>query len=356
MTVSVHHVLIAILSWILLFWAAPVTAGTVAIVQPNHVTLDLTESVSRIHGELLSVGLEVKLVQPSPIRGASLTESRAWIERIAVEGQIDAVIEIIGESTPSAVDVWVLEREPRRLEVSRIVLEPSTRNAAETLAIRAVEVLRSTFLENDMEANERRLSPKLETLMPRSTNVILTQRMWQIKPSGPVDRFGVAAGVTAFSGLDGVGFAIMPTFGVAWKPRSWFELQMTLTGLGTRPTASNSNGRARIGQEYATLGGCFGLNVSSFLWPFLSLAAGVMHTTVEGHAELPRQEHQVERWSLLIDGSLGAKLPVNDRYYFTLAAHVQLAEPYVVVHVVDSVVATTGRPNLVLTLTVGTWL
>jgi hypothetical protein len=356
MMVSVYHVLIAILSWNVLFWAAPANAGTVAIVQPNRVTADFTESVTRIHGELLSVGLEVKIVSPSPGRGANLTESRAWIERIAVEGQIDAVIDIIGENAPSAVDVWVLEREPRRLEVSRIVLEPSTRNAAETLAIRAVEVLRSTFLENDMEANARRSSPKLDTSTPTPTSVIVTQRKWQTQPSAQVDLFGVAAGITAFTGLDGVGFAIMPNVGIAWKPRSWFELQTTLTGLGTRPTASNSNGSARISQEYATLGACFGFSARSFIWPFLSLGTGVIHTSVEGHAEVPRQEHNAERWSFLMDGSLGAKLPVSDRYYITLAAHVQFTEPYVAVHVADSVVATTGRPNLFLTLTVGTWL
>ena len=45
-----------------------------------------------------------------------------------------------------------------------------------------------------------------------------------------------------------------------------------------------------------------------------------------------------------------------DDYHVTFAAHVQLAEPYVAIHVLDTVVATTGRPNLLLTLTLGAWL
>jgi hypothetical protein len=39
----------------------------------------------------------------------------------------------------------------------------------------------------------------------------------------------------------------------------------------------------------------------------------------------------------------------------TPTAHVQLAEPYVIIHIGDAV-ATTGRLNLGLSLTVGAWL
>jgi hypothetical protein len=40
----------------------------------------------------------------------------------------------------------------------------------------------------------------------------------------------------------------------------------------------------------------------------------------------------------------------------TLAAHVQVAEPYIAIHVVDTLVATSGRPNVLLSLTLGAWL
>jgi hypothetical protein len=53
---------------------------------------------------------------------------------------------------------------------------------------------------------------------------------------------------------------------------------------------------------------------------------------------------------------LGAGLRLPGRYYLTLAAHVHMAEPYVTIYFVDRVVATSGRPNLALTLTVGAWL
>ena len=171
-----------------------------------------------------------------------------------------------------------------------------------------------------------------------------------------VEHLGVAAGMAVLTSLDGVRAAIMPMAQVNWSARSWFDLQAAFAGLGTRPTASTTDGSARIAQQYGTLGGCFGLHSDAILWPFLALSVGVLHTSIEGHADLPGQGHRVDQWSFLMDGSLGARLGVTERYYLTLAAHMQMDEPYVAIHIVDWVVATTGRPNLALTLTIGAWL
>jgi hypothetical protein len=90
---------------------------------------------------------------------------------------------------------------------------------------------------------------------------------------------------------------------------------------------------------------------------FFALAAGLLRTSVEGSTDSPNnQGHATEQWSLLFDGSLGAGLRLGDRFTLTVAAHAQIAEPYVAIHFVDAVVATSARPNFVLTLTVGAWL
>jgi len=109
-------------------------------------------------------------------------------------------------------------------------------------------------------------------------------------------------------------------------------------------------------QQFGLLGTCFRLGSQRRLWPFFGLAAGVLHTSVAGQAELGVEGHDEDRWSLLLDASVGTGLRLYPRYYMTLAAHVQVADPYVAIHLADSVGATTGRPNLLLTLTVGAWL
>jgi hypothetical protein len=81
-----------------------------------------------------------------------------------------------------------------------------------------------------------------------------------------------------------------------------------------------------------------------------------LHTTVEGRADAPNQGRVVDQWSFLVDVGLGAQLRLPDRFYLSLVAHAQLAEPYVAVRFVDAVVATSARPNLLVTLTIGAWL
>ena len=76
--------------------------------------------------------------------------------------------------------------------------------------------------------------------------------------------------------------------------------------------------------------------------PFVALSAGALHTTVEGRADAPNQGRVVDQWSFLVDAGVGAQLRLPDRFYLSLAAHAQLAEPYVGVRFVDAVVATSG--------------
>jgi hypothetical protein len=90
--------------------------------------------------------------------------------------------------------------------------------------------------------------------------------------------------------------------------------------------------------------------------PFAALGAGALHTTVDGRADAPNQGWVVDQWSFLVDVGLGTQLRLPDRFYLSLTAHAQLAEPYVAVRFVGAVVATAARPNLVVTLTIGAWL
>jgi hypothetical protein len=83
---------------------------------------------------------------------------------------------------------------------------------------------------------------------------------------------------------------------------------------------------------------------------------GWLHTLINGSAEAPRLGHSERRWALLFDGSVGMAVRIYGRAHATVAAHVQWAEPSVSVYFVDQSVASTGRPNLMLSLTLGAWL
>jgi hypothetical protein len=133
-------------------------------------------------------------------------------------------------------------------------------------------------------------------------------------------------------------------------------MQASVAGLGSRSAIATTAGNARVAQQYAMVGGFYRLRSTQRLWPFFGLAAGALRTSVEGQAGQGTGGRTAERWSGLIDASLGAGLRLYGRAYLTLAAHAQVAEPYVAIHIVDTVGATSGRPNLLLTLTFGAWL
>jgi hypothetical protein len=126
--------------------------------------------------------------------------------------------------------------------------------------------------------------------------------------------------------------------------------------MGSRPAVTAAAGSARVAQQYGTFGACICAPAAQPIGLALALAAGVLRTAVDGQADAPERAHAIARWSLLLDASVGARLRLPDRYYLTLAAHVQVAQPYVAIHFVDTLVATTGRPNLLVTVTAGAWL
>ena len=170
------------------------------------------------------------------------------------------------------------------------------------------------------------------------------------------ERFGVEVGGAAIMSVDGVGPALLPLVRFDWSPRAWFVAQAALAGLGTRPTVASEAGSAQVAQAYGLIGGSVRFRTGERVRPFAALSAGALHTTVEGRADAPNQGRVVDQWSFLVDVGLGAQLRLPDRFYLSLAAHAQLAEPYVGVRFVGAVVATAARPNLLVTLTIGAWL
>jgi hypothetical protein len=217
------------------------------------------------------------------------------------------------------------------------------------LALRAIEALRAGLLQIDWAARKRRLDPI-------ATPPVATVPTSEVhEPASHGDRIGLEVGAVAMMSLDGVGPALLPTVRVGWAARPWLVMQVSAAGFGSRSTVATTAGNAQVAEQYAILGGFYRLRPARRLWPFFGLAAGALHTSVEGQAGWGTGGHTAERWSGLLDASVGAGLRFYGRSYLTLAAHAQVAAPYVAVYIVDRV-ATSGRPNLLLTLTVGAWL
>ena len=331
-----------------LLGAARVQATTIIIVRPAGASPELTETVSRLHGELLSLGLDVAFAERAAGSAPRPADPRARLEPIATARDADAVIEIGAEIDAATVDIYVLDRRTRRSEVSRVALESSAEDDPARLAIRTIEVLRSHLVEIDLAARARpgpidvRAAPAAAPETPA--------------PAAAADRVALEAGAVVLTGVDGVGPALLPTVRVGWATRSGLVLHAAVAGFGSRPTLTAPAGSARVAQQFGLLGLSTGAPSMQRIRLYAALAAGVLRTAIDGQADAPAEAHVVERWSFLLDGSAGARVRLPGQTFFTLALHVQIAAPYVAVHIADTLVATTGRPNLLLTLTVGAWL
>lgn len=317
--------------------ASALHAATVAIVRPSRSSPAWDETVSRLHGELLSVGAEVQMVDGAAL--AKSTDARAWFLELAAQRGLDAIIDIVGDASPVAVEVWVKGKAPGQFEVSRVDLEPGGENASERSAIRALEVLRSIFLEIDLASRTR----KSEAVPPPP-------------PSRAPERLDVQLGAATTTSLDGVGLALLPLARVGWALTPWFAVQAALAGLGTRSTVTTTTGHADVTQDFGVLGGCFRWRAGQRVQPLLALSMGWLRTSVNGRVDPPKVGHRDARWALLGDASLGTAVRIYGRAHATLAAHLQWATPSTTIHFLDKTVASTGRPNLMLSLTLGAWL
>ena len=315
---------LALLTAVLLAQTVPLWAATVSIVQPAHPTPEVAVTLSRLRGELWSIGLAVTFADKLPTGQSS---------------DADAVVAMVGDHAPLAVDVWLANPPSGQSEVIRIAVDPDTKNASEMLALRTIEVLRANLFEVDWE---RRAVPTPGQGEPSSNH------------PGPV---GLEAGAAVLTSLDGVGPALLPTIRAGWAFRPRLVLRAALAGFGTRPTITTPLGSARISQQYGLVGADYRFRSELRLMPFLSLSLGALRTSVVGQTNSPTTEgDRASQWSFVLDGGLGIELRLWGHTYATLGAHLQLGIPHVAIHFVDAVAATSGRPNVLFIFTMGAWL
>lgn len=328
-----------------LLWNGAARAESVAILWPPNPSADVTQAMTLLNGELLSVGLWVVNADRTAVHSEA-SDSASWLARFAPRG-ISAVVAPVGDGVLEAVDVGIFKPHPDRFEITRVAVEAAAPKQPEVLALHALEALRAGLLQLDWAARKRRDQPP-----PKPAAAIVPESPAPARTT-PSARLALEAGATGLMSLDGTGPAILPTVRIGWAARSWLELDARAAGLGSRATVSASGAGARVGQSFAAVGGRYRLRPERRLWPFLGLALGVLRTSVEGQSRLGTGEHTGARWSGMGEVSVGTGLRLYGSAYVSLAAHAQIAVPYVAIYLVDGVRATSGRPNLLVSLTIG---
>jgi hypothetical protein len=344
---TLHRFHISLLVAAALLWSPVAMGAVVAIVRPPHPTPVMVETLVRLQGELISVGFETDLVESLALDRVRAHDSQDGMAAFAAQRGLAAIIAVLGEAAAESVEIWVFDRSSGRSSRRMISLPAEQDRAPDRLAIRALEWLRASFLEIDLAWIER---PDGKVALPSRALAPATA------VAGETHGVGIEVGGAGLVGLDGVGPALLPLLRVDWAARQWLVVQLTLAGFGTRPNVEAKAGSARVTQQQAVLGAAYCFRADHRLRPFVSLSAGLLRTTADGRSPPPNIGQEVTQWSALIEAGAGVRVRITPRFFGVGAVHTQLAEPYVAVRILDSVAATSGRPNLLLTLALGAWL
>ncbi len=335
---AISVVLLAVLFWTVDAWAA-----NVVLVQPPSPSPAMAEAIVRVRGELISEGFHVEV-----IAGPKGEQSRSWLEQLAAARQVDALVAVFGDETPDSVEVWVVDQVTEKTVVRRIPFKPESDHAPKTFAIHALELLRASFLEIDLRPNTR--PGEAKSIPPAVVHFVDSERL----PSRS-RRFGVEIGGAAVIGLGDVGPSLLPVVRLGWAINPSLVAQLAVAGYGSHASVQNNLGSAQVAEEFALLGARYRFILGRHLRPAVSLAAGVLHTRAEGEATSLYQGREAALWSFLLDGAVGIGVALTERFEIAFATHAQVAEPYPTIRFDRSVVATSTRPSLLFTLTLGAW-
>jgi hypothetical protein len=341
-------------------WTARAAATTVGVVRAQHPPAVTSEVLIRLFGELRSLGLETRMLEvPDLGRAANQGGAPVYLRTVADDHRVDAVIALPGAAAPVAVEVWAADGKGRSV-ARRVSIDPGLSHAPQTIAIRAIELLRSCLLEIDLLAGAAPPSGNASaSAPPPPVPVPSTLPPADLSARGDAAtawRLGIGAGGIVMFTTDGVGPAVLPCLHLDWRLTPAWLLQADLAGRGARGYVSGSTGSARVAQDHVLLGVGYRALPGHRVRPSFSVSMGALRTAVEGQALAPNQGHDVAQWSFLVDGGVGAVLRLGERWDVSAAAHVQAATPYPAVRFVGQTVATAASPNVLLGLTVEAWL
>lgn len=333
-------------------WAATARATTIGVLRAGRPPSVTSEAMIRVVAELRALGLEPRMLDvPETVLSGSRGRGGppSYLQSVAVEQGVDGVIALPGAPTPTAVEVWAADGKGRSV-ARRLSIDPSARQAPQTIAIRAIELLRSCLLEIDLLAG----APVVTADVARPPALALDERSAPAEAAA-LPRFGVAVGALAMFTTDGVGPAVLPFLHADWQLTPIWFVRAALAGEGTRGLVEGQDGTARVGEDEILLGVGYA-PFSKRLRPVFALSAGALRTAVEGRAQAGYESHQLARWSFLVDGAAGLGLRLGARWELTAAAHLQAALPAPTIRFVGQDVATAAYPNILLGLTAEVWL
>ena len=324
--------------------AAPAPgAETVILLQPTTSSPATLRSVTRIRDELSADRFRVIVADAS-----AAGDPHAVLDSGALATEAGTVLALFGDPDRGEAELCVVRRAAGRTAVRRatVVLGDPER-IPETLAKRALELLRATALELAIEIER---SPRAREPAPARAEAAVHPIAAPAGPAAEAALVTADLGVGVWSSVDGPPAAVAPVARIGVRVADWAWARVSVAGLGSRPRVDTSYGSAVLSQSVALLEAAAVLRRDKRVRPMFSLGAGVLNLAVVGTGAAPYESREPQQWSAAFDAGAGVAFAVGARAALVTELHALLAAPHPVVRFVDTRAATIGYPSLIFTM------
>jgi hypothetical protein len=292
-------------------------AHTIIVVRPYGSDPMLTESFSRLCGELHMYGLKVV-----PLDSKDGVSSN---QLVAVEGSADVVGGVALLRTPgqASAKIWITDAATGKESV-RITVSIDDADAPSLLAIRAVDVLRASL--RDFHYPEH---AQLETQPGAAPEVSKSMQAPAAATLQGFDRWAIRVGASTLweTGDLGVGFAA--NLGLARRLSSRLALELAVVAPVFGQGYAGAVATARLREELGILAVAWRLVGRQRLTLDIVQGFGAMHLSVRGETQPPWLGQSSSAWAAASStgGCIGLRLSEHVGLGVSLAAVFLLPRP-----------------------------
>ena len=317
--------------------AAPARVALVHEVEPDALE---QRTLTRLRAELIAAGFTITEVERhgQDVREAAEAEPTA--------AGVFATIVIVPR-TADIADIWVADRITGKTVVRRIQVPPgSGRDVAPILAVRAVELLQASLLEAIDPAP--RAEPATADVPPSPVTVVPSDVSAWMQARGPRSdpRFALQAGAGVIHSFSGVGPAVLPLLGFAYRVTP--DLAVGVRGATAfAPDLRALGGTIAVRQDLVSLEITYTLPLEgATVRPIAIGGLGVYHLDVVGVAAPPYKGESNDLFAAIFGLGPGASVRLGERVSLLADVRLLFIAPQPIVRAAGAEVGRMSRPTL----------
>ena len=303
----------------------------------------MTELVTRLEGELVAAGADVRRVKaPTAELEAA---SRVLVTAEAIGAVAAFEIEVLPEG---GVRIWFADRLGPEPMVRHVDVDLAAGTDEKSTAVRAVELLRVSFLHRLIDASNARArsAPREPRAKPKRAT-----------PSAPAPaaQTGLELGPALLSSFEGMGHQLALAARISYFPLESLGARLNLLGLGRATLVEAAAGSANLAQQLAYLDVAWLLG-SKPVRPLLSAGIGAYHLDVEGTGGPGFVGKSVDFWGVSAVFGAGASVSLSANLALSFSLNTVLVFPEPLVHLGEAeAAARAGRPSVLGNSMLGAW-